>query len=72
MAAPPGCALRAAGPAVDWHTFPLTYIRQIHESHIKKKNHFFNEQTAVTEMAILCEMLSKSLWIFQYNNVLLT
>lgn len=36
-----------------------------------KKNCFSNEQIAVTEMAILCEMLSKSLWIFQYNNVLL-
>lgn len=33
-AVPPGCVLRAAGSAVDWHTFPLTYIRGIHESHI--------------------------------------
>lgn len=37
-----GCALRDAGPAVAWHTFPLTYIRGIHESHIKKIIYLMN------------------------------
>lgn len=33
-----GCALPAAGPVVGWHMFPLTYVREIHESHTAKKS----------------------------------
>lgn len=32
-----GCGPGAAGPVVDWQTFPLTYMKGIHESHIKNQ-----------------------------------
>lgn len=32
-----GCALGTAGPVVDWHMFPLTYVGEINESHIAKE-----------------------------------
>lgn len=41
-------------------------------SHTLKKKSFSNEQAAVTEMEILHEILSKSLWLFEYKDVLLT
>lgn len=40
-------------------------------SHTLQKSNFFNEQTAVTEMAVLHETLSQSLRIFQYNALLM-